>query len=334
MSVHELAFAKQSAKGTPATAATFRIPLTDGTVRPIKNVEVLEETGSSRLRTQAAVLSVRGEGSPEYAMRPAALGLLLYALLGTKGVSGAADPWTHTFTDAMEQVWLTIWRNLGGIKYEKFVDCKITQMVLRSDNSVLGLRAGMTVISLDPRHLASATYATEVAVAEESGAPFMHYDGAGALLIEGAAVASIESIQATINSSNTFQQGDNVRGYDSAEGMLDIAYEVRSLIEDAAEYNRFHYGSATPSDGAQASKDVVELSSSFLDFLWTRVAAAPGPERSLRLTSGNRVQILDVAGYEPTTNNDPIKKTSSYRTMRPSSGAAVTAVLKNGTASY
>lgn len=334
MSIHELAFAKQTARGTPATAATFRIPLVGGTVKARRTVQLLEETGTSRLRSQAGVLQVGAEGSPIYAVRPAALGLLLYGVLGAKAVSGAGDPYTHTFIDAAEQPWLTFWRQLENLKYEKFVDCKITQLVLTSDNSVLGLRAGLTVVGLDPRHLASATYASEVAVAEESGAPIMHYDGAGALKIEGTAVASIEKIITTINNNNTFQQGDSLRGYDVAEGMLDIMYEVSTLIEDAAEYNRFHYGSATPADGAQATKDVVELSSTFLDFLWTQVAAAPGPERSLRFSSGSKVQILDVEGYEPNTGNDPLKKSSKYQSLRPASGAAHTAVLKNGTASY
>jgi hypothetical protein len=334
MSIHELAFAKQSAKGTPATAAAFRIPLTSGTVKPRRQIETLEETGTSRIRTQTGVLQVGVEGTFEFAARPAALGLLLYGVLGAKAVSGAGDPFTHTFTDAAEQPWFTLWRQLENLKYEKFVDCKFSQLALTSDNSQLGLRAAMTVMGLDPRHMAAATYATEVAAAEESGAPFMHYDGEGALSIEGTDIASIERILYTINNNNTFQQGDSVRGYDIAEGVLDITAEVRALIEDAAEYNRFHYGSATPADGAQASKDVIELASTFLDFLWTRVAAAPGPERSLRVASGNRVQIMSVEGYEPNTGSDPIKKTSTYRMLRPSSGAATTATLKNATASY
>src|SRR5689334_18174517 len=128
MSIHELAFAKQSAKGTPSTTAAFRIPLVGGTVRPRRTVEILEETGTSRVRSQANVMQVGAEGNPEYAVRPAALGLLLYAVLGAKAVSGAGDPYTHTFTNAAEQPWLTFWRQLENLKYEKFVDCKVTQL--------------------------------------------------------------------------------------------------------------------------------------------------------------------------------------------------------------
>lgn len=333
MSIHELAFAKQTAKGTPAAAAAFRIPLVGGTVKPRREVADLEETGTSRVRGQVYVVTAGAEGNPEYAVRPAAIGLLLYGVLGAKAVTGAADPYTHTFTDAAEQPWFTFWRQLENLKYEKFIDCKITQMVLTSEAG-RPLRAALTVMGRDPRHLASATYATEVAVAEESGAPIMHYDGAGALEIEGTPIASIERIVTTINNQGSYQQGDSVLPYDVAEGILDIRQEVASLIEDVAEYNRFHYGSATPADGATASREVVELGAGVTDFLWTQVAAAPGPERSLRIQGSPRMQIMDVTGYEPNTNNDPIKKTSVYRSLRPSSGAALTATLKNGQATY
>lgn len=330
MSVHELAFAKQTARGTAATTALFRIPLLGGTVMPRRDVGTLEETGISRLRTQTYLSQVGVEGEPEYAARPAAIGLLLYALLGAKSVTGAADPYTHTFTDATELPWLTFWRQIENLKYEKFVDCRINQLVLTSEAGQ-PLRAALTVAGLDPHHLASATYATEVAVSEESGSPFMHYDGQGALKVENVVIASIEKIVVTINNQNSFAQGDSHKGYDLPEGLIDATVETTALIEDAAEYNRFHYGSATPADGAAATKDVMELTTTFLDFLWTR---ATGPERSLRFTSGNRVQVLSVGGYEPNTGSDPLKKVSSYQILRPTSGSALTFVLKNATASY
>jgi hypothetical protein len=331
MSIHELAFAKQTARGTPAATATHKIPLLGGTVRARRTVNLLEETSSGRLRGQAYVSQVGAEGSPEYAMRPVASGLLLYGVLGAKAVTGVADPYSHTFTEAAELPWFTFWRMLENLKYEEFRDCRITQMVLTSEAGQ-PLRAAMTIMGLDPISLDSAAYATATGgVTEESGAPFMHYDGAGALKIETVAVASIESIVTTINNNNTFQQGDSHKGYDVSEGMLDISMAVRSLIEDVAMYNRFHYGSATPATGTPATKDVIELGAGGLDFLWTRQAT---PERSLHLTGSNRMQILDAAGFEPNTNNDPIKQTVTYQSLKPSSGAALTAVLKNATASY
>ena len=330
MTIHELAFAKQTAQGTPATAAAFKVPLVGGTVRPRRDINVLEETGDSRLRDIAYVSQVGIEGSPEYAIRPGALGLLLFGVLGSQAVSGAADPYEHTFVEADEQPWLTFWRrmHLDGTNYlyEKFIDCRITQMVLTSEAGS-PIRAGMTVMGLDPRALSSGDYATEVTVDQESGAPFMHYDGKGALTVDGVAVSSIERAVTTINNNNTFQQGDAVTGYDAAEGMLDVRVETTQKIIDAALYNQFHYGSATPTSGDEASPDVIELAAG-ISFLWTRVPAAPGPERSLRI-QGSRLQIQSVEGFEPNTGNDPIKRASTYALLRPESGAGLTATLKN-----
>jgi hypothetical protein len=335
MTIHELAFAKQTAQGTAATAAAYKIPLVGGTVRPRRDINVLEETGDSRLRDIAYVSQVGVEGSPEYAIRPAALGLLLYGVLGAQAVDGVEDPYEHTFVEADEQPWLTFWRrmHLDGTTYlyEKFIDCRIAQMVLTSEAGQ-PIRAGMTIMGLDPRSITSVTYAAEVDIDQESGAPFMHYDGKGALVIDGSPVSSIERAVTTINNNSTFQQGDAVTGYDAAEGMLSVQIETTQKILDAALYNEFHYGSASPTTLAQASPNVIELTAG-VSFLWTRVPAAPGPERSLRI-QGSRLQIQSVEGFEPNTGNDPMKRASTYALLRPESGAGITATLKNAVAAY
>ena len=327
MTIHELAFAKQTAQGTPATVADYKIPLVGGTVRPRRDIQVLEETGDSRLRDIAYVSQVGVEGSPEYAIRPLALGLILFGVLGSQAVTGAADPYEHEFTEADEQPWLTFWRRMhldgANYLYEKFVDCRITQLVLTSEAGQ-PIRAGMTVMGLDPRALSSADYATEVAVDQESGAPFMHYDGKGALTVDGTVVSSIERVVTTINNQNTFQQGDAVQGYDAAEGMLDVRVETTQKILDDDLYNQFHYGAASPASGDQASSEVIELAAG-VSFLWTRQAT---PERSLRI-QGSRLQIQNVEGFEPNTGNDPMKRNSTYALLRPASGAGITATLKN-----
>jgi hypothetical protein len=334
MSVHELALAVQSARGTAATVAKYNLPLLGGSVRPRRVTNLLEETGSTRLRKISYVSEVGAEGNPSYAVRPSVLPLLLYGALGSKADSGAADPYTHAIHEATEQPWLTAWRKLllsDGVTtvYEKFVDCKITQVVLTSEKGQ-PLKADLTIAGLSPTYLAAATYASEVAVAQSSEDPIMHYDGAGAFLVEAAAVASIERFVLTINGNGSFQQGDSLEGYDIAEGMYDIGLETSNLIEDAALYNRFHYGSDTPSDGDGATADVATLTGG-VDVKWTQVAAAPGPERSLRIQLP-QLDIADIQGYDPNANNDPLKDTKTYRVMQPDAGNAITATVLNGEA--
>src|SRR5688572_27404672 len=96
--IHDLGFAKQSAEGVAAAAAAFRVRLSGGTVGPVRTINDLAETSRDRLRARAYVGQVGVDGNPSMFSRPASLGLLLYGAMGTKAVSGAGDPYTHTFT--------------------------------------------------------------------------------------------------------------------------------------------------------------------------------------------------------------------------------------------
>jgi uncharacterized membrane protein len=330
--VYGLSFAKQSAKGTAATTATYTVPLTGGDLRPVRSTADVEETTTTRLRAQSFVQNVSLEGEPEYAVRLPSLGLLLYAAMGAKAVTGASDPYTHTFTLANSQPWMTFWRMAADLTYERMVDVK-TNLTITSEAGQ-PVRASFSAQGLTNTALSSAAYTTALgSVITDNGDVLMHYDGAGAFQVETVAVSSIERIVISINNNYTLQQGDSITGYDVSEGMRDITIETTQAITDAALYNRYHYGSASPSSGAAASSNVLELASSGIDFKWTQVAAAPGPERSLQVTA-TKLQVTEITGWEPGTGNDPYKQNVTYKVYQPSSGSGLTAVLKNGTASY
>jgi hypothetical protein len=130
------------------------------------------------------------------------------------------------------------------------------------------------------------------------------------------------------------QQGDDVEGSDATEGQRAATIETVNIISDLALYNRFHYGSATPSAGDPPTKNVVELAGTGVDYKWTRVPAAPGPERSLQVTA-TRLQIASVSGFTPTPNGDALKQTVVYNVFQPGGAvSAITAILKNGEATH
>lgn len=187
--IHDLGFAKQSAEGVAAAAAAFRTRVTGGTVRPMRNISDLEETSRDRLRARAYVSTVGVEGAPALFARPPSLGLLLYLALGAKAVVGAADPWTHTFTLANLLPNSTWWRMLGELVYERHVDCKIGQLVLKSEAGG-PLSAAITLLGKKPQSISSALFTTEAeAAAVDEGRPFYHYDGESAYLIPARATA-------------------------------------------------------------------------------------------------------------------------------------------------
>ena len=329
MSVHELAIAAQSAKGSAASANTHLLALTGGTIKARRVIEKLEETSDSRLRKWSYVKEVGAEGSPEYAVKIdlAVARLLLQLALGTISTTGIEDPWSHEITNGASRPYFTAWRMLQSLLYERFVDCKLVQLVITSEKG-MPVKMAMTVQGLDPLSITSVTYASEVTAAEESLGPLMHYDGSGAFTVGGVVVSSIEKIVVTINNNDSFQQGDSLRGYELPEGMLDIGVEVTHLIENDDLYNLFHYGSASPTTGTRAVRTVAGPAGG-IDFLWTGVSDTPGPERSLEIVIPE-LDIADVAGYEPNTGSEPLKATATYTVMKPSSGDAITATVING----
>lgn len=330
----DLGLALQSAQGVVVTAAQHRVPLTAGGLVSRKDVNDVAETTAARLPSDSYVSQYRGDGGPAFWVRDNAIGLMLYAAMGAKAVSGAGDPWTHTFTLASVLPYLTCWQRVGpvaaGGRYEKFVDCKITQLVLSSSAGGM-LVATATIVGLTPRFKAAA----EVSAAMESGAGFVHGHGAGGLKVEGAAVTTIEDITVTINNGGGLQQGDGFGGYAVAEGLLGITIATTELVENFALWNRFMYGNATPTDLDLPSTTILEGGGSpaGIDFKWTRIAAAPGPERSLEILAP-RVQIVPTP-TDANVDGSPLKRAMTYKAVQPAGGASgLTAKLINGLASY
>jgi tail tube protein len=330
--VGDLAFALQTTKGTASAASQHRIYLTGGAVAAERDFADLEETSGSRLRTGGYISQARAGGSPAAYVRPNWIGLALYGALGAKAVVGAADPYTHTFTPALTQPWLTFWRMLGGALYERFVDCKISRLVLRSAAGG-ALTAELGVVGLNAQSKTTA----ETAATVELTPTFMHADGKGIFLVENVAVSSIESITVTIETGVELQQGDAIGAYDAAEGLLNITVETVQAVTDFSLWNRVHYGSASPADNAPMTPNVIELAATGIDFGWAKRqadgTALVTPERSLHVTA-TRLQIQPPSGIEPNTTGDPLKQTVTYRVYEPAAGAAFSAILKNSKTTY
>lgn len=331
--VYELAIAKQSAKGTPAVLAGFRTRATGDDVAPTRNVPDLPETGTNRLPRTSFVASLGVEGSPAMGLREEIAGLLLFGALGSKSVSGSADPWTHTITPAVALPYFTIWRMLGELIWEKFVDCKISQLEIVSE-AEQALIMTATIVGTKATALSSAVYATEATAAPLAGAGdagtglYVHHHGSGLLLVETAAISRMERVAVTINNNAQRLYGDSVFADDVSEGAQEITIATRQRVAatEVALYNRLHYGASAPSSGTDAVGTILELGAGGLDLMWRRQAA---PERSVRFQTGSRVQVSELTGMAPGTGNDPLRAEPTYRILEPDSGAAFSAILKN-----
>ena len=330
----ELAVAKQTAKGTAATAATYRTRVSGGNVEPVSNIITLAETGTSRLPRTLLKVSHGVDGNPATYVRDDIFGLWLYLALGTQSVAGAADPYTHTATPANLLPYFTLWRKLGDLVWEKFIDCKVAQLEFTSE-AENALQVTLTIVGTRANALDAATYNTEAGAAPEAGAgqtnsgAFAHGMGSGLLLVEGAAVTRMERVAVTIANGASRQYGDSVYADDVSEGAQSITVATRERVVNAALYNRLHYGTATPATGTAPSANVLELGAGGLDFMWRRQTT---PERSIRFQSGSRVQVSGIGGFAPGTGDDPLRIEPTYTILEPDSGAAFTGTVLNGRA--
>jgi hypothetical protein len=330
--IADLSFSLQAAKGTAAATGQHRSYLTGGGFGPTREINDVEETSSSRLRSTAFVGQVAAEGEPVMAVRPSMIGLLLHAAMGAKAVSGAADPWTHTFTLALTQPYLTVFRMLGGLLFERFTDVKVSSLAFESSAGGI-LQVTASLIGLSP---ASKT-AAEVTVQPETTEPFLHMDARSQLSFEGSPVSRIRRNRIVIATGAEAQYGDAIVGDEVSEGMHEITIETEQIVSDFALWNRFHYGSASPADNAPATPTVIELGAPGLDIKYTKrqaSGAAATPERSLQFTA-TRVQVAEIAAIDPNTDGTPLARTVTYKVYQPAAGGSgLTAVLKNSTASY
>lgn len=325
--IADIAWAVQGSKGSGASSSVFRCYLAGGDQPHSETVkEDFEETTGGQMRSDSYISQVSVAGSPEMFLMPDMIGSLLYGILGAKSVSGASDPYTHIFTAATSLPYWTFWRMLANGLFEKLTDCKIVGLRIHGESGK-PLRVTPRIMGLSPSFLTAA----EATATLEKTNRFLHYDGSGALLVEGAAAASISSFDIDIDRGGALQPGDSLTPTDVTESLFNITVTTDQLVSDFALWNRLHYGSASPSNAAAPTSSPLELAGSpaGFEFTWTRVPTT----RTLKVAIP-RVQV-EPFDQQPSTGADPLRRQVTYKAFAPTGGGSpLTATLKNSKTSY
>lgn len=329
----DIGIALQSARGVTVADADiqYRFPVTGGGVNAERVVNPIDETAQGRVRNTSFVGAINVDGAPTLAARPNILGLLLYGVFGAKAVTGAGDPYTHTFTLADTQPYFTLWKRLGptaggsGGYYEKYRDVKVVALTLASSAEGL-LIATPTFMGLSVA--ADATPSTTPAI-EAGSVVFAHHHGNGAMLVDGVNKSTISDFTVQIGASATRIRGNSLYGSYVAEQMRDIVIDTTQLVDfDLARL--IMYGNASPADNAAPSGNVYELATG-VDFKYT-IPGQPQP-RTLEFTAARCQVTMDPV--DPNTDGSPIMANLHYAVYQPTDGSsAITAILQNGIASY
>ena len=239
--------------------------------------------------------------------------------------TGAGDPWTHTITAATTRPWVTLWPEWNMAR-EKLTDAKLDKLVI-SGKTRDTLRV---VASWQSIGAAYKTAAETGATPLETSNRFLHYDGAGALKIEGAAEATVDDWTLTIDNHGVVIGGDSLTPNDILDGELTVDLVINRITPSAALRNRLYYGGASPTDATAVVQAILELAGApaGIDFLFTRVAAS----RSLEL----KVPRVAVQSFDPSLSVNPsdyLKDAIPLTALLPTGGVSpITAVALSGRA--
>jgi hypothetical protein len=322
----ELALALQSARGSVASVSTQRLNVVSDVLAPTVAINPNPEVRAARIGGTPWRGVTGGLGDVRVNVYPKSIGLLLYAALGAKAVAGAGDPWTHTFTLATTVPWLTLWRHFGEISDARYMDAKISKLVISST-------AGGVVTATASFVAATVAHRTakETTVAVESADQIFHRHGASALLLEGTSFSSISAWTLTIDTAVALEQSLG-GAMPRMTGLAKISLSITHLVPDAALWNRMIFGSASPTNLAAPSTTPLTLAGSPVGVQFT-LTEQPTPERSIRIAIP-QVALDGIGGMVPASTFGPVQLQTDLLAYAPAAGSPITATLKNGLSAY
>jgi hypothetical protein len=329
---------KQTAKGTPATAASSR-----RMVQVAGDFTTNREDGSERFSDYDRfgsmtdfVNTITGEGNPGIESHPAQLAYIFWLFFGGEAVTGAADPWTHTFTpSANGGFWSTWWVKVGGsvIRREKFNDCKMGGLTVEGSTGAKVVRATPTLLSLDPGEVFDA--AGDPSVALPSDNPFLYTEGTGTFDIDGTIFEGQSQFSITWDEGLSPYYGDDVVPVDLVTGNASVGLAATILVdsEGHAKYNSLIYNTAAPTTGTKPVRALTALGS--YEFTLTKdTAAGPvTPARDFHLTVPG-VKWEPAAAIPPNPEGGAIELALGGSMRKVSGQPATEAVVRIGEAAF
>jgi hypothetical protein len=266
-------FAKQSAKGSPATA-----PSTAGTGKRIRKVggdlnvnrDDASEAFSDGNRFSTAsdfVNAIRGEGAPVAQGQSGVLAYLAYLMLGQETVTGSSAPYTHVATpNTAGSFWSTWWKRVGSsvVQRQKFNDCKLVSLRIEGSSASKVLHVTPTFVSLD----AGEVFTADPTLVDDGTDPLLYTEAVGTFTIDGQVVKGHSAFAVVISDSVTPWYGDDVTAEDVVYGQGTISIEGVTLLVNQAgkdQYDRIVYGTTSPPAGTKPIKKIGALGSYSFD---------------------------------------------------------------------
>jgi hypothetical protein len=244
-----------SGKGTAnSTASTWDVlPFSGGSIGPVRSVENLSETDSSRDQGVAYVQNFSVEGTPEVYVRDSNIHHILESVLGTISTTGTTN-FTHTITAASALPYYTFYREIGDTLFERFEDCKVSEVTISAEAGQ-PLTASLNIMGRNAVRLTSQP----ASIATTASDAVYNFNEA-AVTLAGGSTALVGSFECTISNNVSMQQTDDAKPYDVVEGLREVSLGFTLIFETLDEYNRFNYGGTS---GTAQSSTLATTSAEF-----------------------------------------------------------------------
>lgn len=234
-----IALAKQTAKGAAAAVPTVKFALTGTSLMPEKRRAryAMTDIGRDEGPAYTAGLSVGGDFS--HYLHFDGFALEAYLALGAIANAGVAPDYTHTQTPADALPYFTLWRMVGGVVFERWIDCKCT--LLRVESGA----GSPAVVTLGVVGITSEFEAADTALARLQSPGLLHMEAAGRFLFATVAEKLARSVF-EVNNNLAGYQADNYSFEEIDEGKRNVAYSFGTRFAGTLafpKYRAFYYGS-------------------------------------------------------------------------------------------
>jgi hypothetical protein len=236
------AYAKQTAKGTPATKWEDGFFFTDGNLGPTKQTDQLAETDANRNAGNFFVTQTGAEGQPSAYVRTEGIQHILEAAMGSVVHSGTTPKFIHTITPAASLPYIMLGKAQGGVLFEQFNDCKLDELSFSWATGQPGTFSA-SFMGREAKRLV-ATWTGELALATKaipSVRPPVSFNQA-TVKQNGVETRLASSFELTISNNLTVQQTDDSIPFDIVEGTFGVTFGYDYIVQDLVEYNKFNYG--------------------------------------------------------------------------------------------
>lgn len=312
-----IAFAVQSGKGVAATAPTVKFYLAgDPTLGPVKERGRYSMTDASQDNGAAYTSKMAVEGGLSVYAHPQGVGFLSAAVSGANVDSGTAGAYQHVATPADDMLWVTAWREVGGVIIEKFTDCKIHSMQVEG-SAGQPITIALEVIGCTALFETADAPLAALAALTDNG--YLYPEAAARIKIDTVA-KKVHKFSFGLKRNASGYQADGY-GYDDVDPgarELSLSFSTRfvSGAIGAAEYREFYYGSST----GTAFDPAVGIKAFEIEFLR---AAATSWKIALPAVTFSAVPV------NASVSGDPVEVEVACEVERPAAGNIYTITTKD-----